>query len=179
VIHDVLNFWFAEGMDKKWFFKDPAFDQAVEEKLLPLYEKACRGELKSWENTAEGCLALCILFDQVPRNLFRNDPKTYATDAVALEIAQSVVIKGWDKPLTQHERIFIYIPYEHSEDLSFQEKSLDLFRALDENSDWYIYAKKHEVIVRRFGRFPHRNNILGRESTAEEIEFLKQPGSSF
>ncbi|WP_419903765.1 DUF924 family protein [Kiloniella sp.] len=179
MIEDVLNFWFAEGMDKKWFFKDPAFDKEVEKRLLPLYDKASRGELKDWENSVQGCLALCILLDQVPRNMFRNDPKTFATDTVALNVAQIVVDKGWDKSLSEQERVFLYLPFEHSEELSHQEKSLELYRELGEKSDWYVYAEKHEVIVRRFGRFPHRNEVLGRESTPEEIEFLKQPGSSF
>ncbi|MEH6630056.1 MAG: DUF924 family protein [Halopseudomonas aestusnigri] len=179
MINDVLNFWFAEGMDKKWFFKDQEFDREVEQKLLPLYEKATLGELKDWENSVEGCLALCILLDQVPRNLFRNNPKTFATDLAALKIAQSVIEKIWDKSLTQRERVFIYLPFEHSEDLSVQQESLSLYRTLDDNSDWYVYAEKHEVIVRRFGRFPHRNEVLGRKNTVEEIEFLKQPGSSF
>ena len=179
MIEEVLNFWFAEDMDRKWYMKDPEFDQEVERRLLPLYEKASRGELKNWEDTVEGCLALCILMDQAPRNLFRDNPKAFATDSSALAIAQLVVTKGWDKSLTQRERSFIYVPFEHSENLSDQEKSLELYRALDERPDWYIYAEKHEVIIRRFGRFPHRNKTLGRESTVEETEFLKQPGSSF
>ncbi|MFD2204297.1 DUF924 family protein [Kiloniella antarctica] len=179
MIKDVLDFWFAEGMEQKWFVKNPEFDREVEEKLFPLYEKACSGELKEWEATAEGCLALCILLDQVPRNLFRNDPKTFATDTAALEIAQSVVAKGWDKSLTDYQRVFLFLPFEHSEDLTVQQRSLDLYRGFGEESTWYDYALKHEVIVRKFGRFPHRNEVLGRESTPEEIAFLKQPGSSF
>ena len=179
VIDDVLDFWLAEGMDRKWFFKDPVFDREVIEKLGPLYERASADELDHWADTAKGCLALCILLDQAPRNLFRNDPKTFATDKKALEIAKKVVNKGWHTELPQRERNFIFLPFEHSEDLAMQEKSLELYQDMDENPDWLIYAQKHEVIIRRFGRFPHRNEVLGRESTSEEIEFLKQPGSSF
>ena len=120
-----------------------------------------------------------ILLDQVPRNLFRSDPKAFATDTKALDIAQSVVAKGWDKSLTDHQRVFLYLPFEHSEDLSVQQTSLNLYRGIGEDSDWYDYALKHEVIVRKFGRFPHRNQVLDRESTPEEVAFLKQPGSSF
>ncbi|WP_245622938.1 DUF924 family protein [Kiloniella litopenaei] len=179
MIDDVLDFWLADGMDRKWFFKDPAFDREVAEKLGPLYERASAGEFDHWAETPKGCLALCILLDQAPRNLFRNDPKTFATDKKALGIAQKAVDKGWHKELPQRERNFILLPFEHSEDLAMQEKSLELYQDMDENPDWLSYAKKHEVIIRRFGRFPHRNKVLGRESTPEEIEFLKQPGSSF
>ncbi|WP_246814228.1 DUF924 family protein [Kiloniella majae] len=179
MIDDVLDFWLADGMDRKWFFKDPEFDREVAEKLGPLYEKASAGELDHWAETAKGCLALCILLDQAPRNLFRNDPKTFATDKKALEIAQKVINKGWHNELPQRERNFILLPFEHSEDLAMQEKSLELYQYMDESPDWLSYAQKHEVIIRRFGRFPHRNEVLGRESTPEEIEFLKQPGSSF
>ncbi|KLN62646.1 membrane protein [Kiloniella spongiae] len=166
-------------MDRKWFFKDPAFDREVAEKLGSLYEQASAGELDHWADTAKGSLALCILLDQAPRNLFRNDSKTFSTDKKALEIAQKTVSKGWHKTLSQRERNFIFLPFEHSEDLAMQEKSLALYQDMDENPDWLTYAQKHEVIIRRFGRFPHRNQVLGRESTPEEIEFLQQPGSSF
>ncbi|WP_218044990.1 DUF924 family protein [Kiloniella spongiae] len=179
MIDDVLDFWLAEGMDRKWFFKDPAFDREVAEKLGSLYEQASAGELDHWADTAKGSLALCILLDQAPRNLFRNDSKTFSTDKKALEIAQKTVSKGWHKTLSQRERNFIFLPFEHSEDLAMQEKSLALYQDMDENPDWLTYAQKHEVIIRRFGRFPHRNQVLGRESTPEEIEFLQQPGSSF
>lgn len=175
----VLDYWFGAGMAERWFVKDPAFDREVRRRLGALYERAILGQLKAWRDHAEGCLALVLLLDQVPRNLFRDDPRAYASDAEALAIAEEALSKGFDRQLPQVRRVFLYLPLEHSEDLAVQERCVELMGALDEQPDWRDYAVKHRDIVARFGRFPHRNAALGRTTTAEEEEFLKQPGSSF
>ncbi|WP_211212110.1 DUF924 family protein [Kiloniella laminariae] len=179
MIEEVLEFWFAEGMDQRWFVKDPEFDALIRDKLLPLYEQAAAGELESWRRDGRGCLALCILLDQAPRNLFRNDPRSFATDGYALQVARDAVSRGWDESLQEEEKVFLYLPFEHSEELEDQRTSLELFAGIGRASGWYSYAVRHEEIIRRFGRFPHRNAVLGRETTPEEAAFLLEPGSSF
>ncbi|MCZ4281835.1 DUF924 domain-containing protein [Kiloniella laminariae] len=179
MIDEVLDFWFAAGMEKRWFVKDPEFDRLIRDKLLPLYQQASAEKLESWRQHGRGSLALCILLDQVPRNLFRNDPRSFATDSYALKVAEQAVAKAWDKTLEEREKVFLYLPFEHSEKLENQEKSLELFAGLGRDSNWYDYAVKHAEIIRRFGRFPHRNAVLGRENTPEEAAFLLEPGSSF
>ena len=176
---DVLAFWFAEGMNERWFKSDEAFDREVRLALKALYEQAAAGRLNDWRESARGALALVILLDQVPRNLFRGDPRAFATDAQALAVTKGALAKGLDQELRQVERMFLYLPLEHCEDLADQELCVQLIGALDENPDWCDYARRHRDIVARFGRFPHRNAVLGRESTPEEAAFLKEPGSSF
>ncbi|HTN27053.1 MAG TPA: DUF924 family protein [Burkholderiales bacterium] len=172
----VLDFWFRGNEERKeWFQKDPAFDDEIRARFLPLYEEAARGALAAWKHSPRECLALIILLDQFPRNMFRGDARTYATDALALDAARHAVAAGYDRALSEVERTFIYLPFEHSENLADQETALRLF-AGHANYEW---ARKHWEIVRRFGRFPHRNAILGRQSTPAEIEFLRQPGSGF
>jgi uncharacterized protein (DUF924 family) len=171
---DVLAFWF--GADPKaWFEKNPAFDEEIRSRFLPLYESAARGELAAWRDEPASCLALVILLDQFPRNLFRGNARAFATDARAREAARVIVARGWDKSMTPEERTFAYLPFEHSEALEDQELSMRLFEG-NPNFEW---ARKHWEIIRRFGRFPHRNAALGRASTPEEIAFLKEPGSNF
>jgi uncharacterized protein (DUF924 family) len=170
----VLDFWFRGNEERKeWFQKDPAFDDEIRARFLPLYEEAARGALAAWKHSPSECLALIILLDQFPRNMFRGDARTYATDALALDAARHAVAAGYDRSLSEIERTFIYLPFEHSENLADQETALRLF-AGHANYEW---ARKHWEIVRRFGRFPHRNAVLGRQSTPAEIEFLGQPGS--
>ncbi len=176
---DVLAYWFAEGMAARWFNADEAFDQEVRQRLLPLYEEAVAGRLERWRQSARGALALVILLDQVPRNLFRGEPRAFATDAQALATTKRALAKGFDQELRQVERVFLYLPLEHCEDLADQELCVRLVGALDENPDWGDYARQHRDVIARFGRFPHRNAILGRETTAEEAAFLREPGSSF
>ena len=176
---DVLAFWFAEGMDARWFKADEAFDQGVREHLLPLYEQAAAGRLDHWQESARGALALVILLDQVPRNLFRGDPRAFATDARALVVTKRALANGVDRELRQVERLFLYLPLEHCEDLADQELCVQLVGALDENPEWRDYARRHRDVIARFGRFPHRNAVLGRETTPEEAAFLQEPGSSF
>jgi uncharacterized protein (DUF924 family) len=176
---DVLEFWFAPGMEKRWFKKDPAFDDEVRRVLLPLHERAAAGQLDDWRRSARGALALIILLDQVPRNLFRGGPRAFATDAKALAVTKRTLQEGLDKTLRQAERMFLYLPLEHCEDLTDQELCVTLAGELDENPEWHDYAVRHRDVVARFGRFPHRNAVLGRETTPEEEAFLKEPGSSF
>lgn len=178
-IDSVLGFWFGEGMQERWFVKDPAFDTEVRGALGAGHVEASRGQLEDWMSSARGCLALCILLDQAPRNLFRDDPRAFASDAQARKVTRHALAEGFHEDLTQQERLFLYLPLEHSENLRDQEDCLRLTQALDEQPSWYDYARMHRDIIARFGRFPHRNEVLGREATAEEAAFLKEPNSSF
>ncbi len=188
---EVVTFWFDETEPKQHFVKDPNFDQLVRDKLGQLHERAVAGVLDAWQDSAIGCLALCVVLDQAPRNMFRDDPRAFASDPKALAVARHAVAQGFDKQLTLRQRTFIYLPFEHAEDRDLQAQSVALFKALHEEAVAqdpqaaeglalaYDYALRHQVIVERFGRFPHRNAVLGRESSAEERTFLSQPGSSF
>lgn len=176
---EILDFWFAEGMAPRWFVRDPAFDDEVRTRLAGWYERAAAGGLDEWRATAMGCVALCILLDQVPRNLFRGQSQAFATDAAARAVAQHAVDHSLDRKLSQAQRLFLYLPFEHSESLADQDESVRLIGALDENPTWKDYAIRHRDVIARFGRFPHRNAALGRTSTAEETAFLATPGSSF
>ena len=176
---DVLGLWFAPGNEAKWFEKDEAFDQAIKGALLPLYERAAAGDLDAWLEDERGCLALCILLDQVPRNLFRGLARAFATDEKARAVTYHVIERGLGQSMTQYERCFLLMPLEHSEDLADQELCCRLMAELGDEPDWLTYAERHREIIARFGRFPHRNEALGRETTAEEAAFLKEPNSSF
>lgn len=178
-IGDVLDFWFADGMSERWFVRDSMFDAEVRRLLNSGHERARDGLLDDWKSTARGCVALCILLDQVPRNLFRDDPRAFATDGRALEVARHALSLGLQSELTQRERLFLYLPLEHSESLEDQQVCVELTRSLDADPSWYEYAVRHREIIERFGRFPHRNAALGRETTAEEATFLAEPNSSF
>jgi uncharacterized protein (DUF924 family) len=167
---DVLDFWFAHQAD--WFRKTDAFDAEVR-RFLPLVENAPR----QWLDNPPECLARIIVLDQFPRNMFRGTARAFATDALALEAARIALKKKFDLQYSREEKIFAYLPLEHSEALSDQALACDLMKPLGEEQ--YRYAVAHRDIIARFGRFPHRNEILGRASTPEEIEFLRQPGSSF
>ncbi len=178
-IRDILGFCFAEGPSCRWFVKDPAFDAEVRARLADLHEMAATGAFDRWRETPAGCLALCILLDQAPRNLFRGDARSYASDTAAREVTRYALARDLDHGLAREQRLFLYLPLEHSENLADQELSVQLFAGLDENPEWLDYAVRHRDIIARFGRFPHRNAVLGRASTPEETEFLTQPGSSF
>jgi len=178
---DVLEFWFAQDR-KAWFAKDPAFDERIRTRFLALYERARSGALAAWTREPKSCLALVIVLDQFPRNLFRDDARAFDTDAAARDAARVLLDQGWDKALAPLERMFAYLPFEHSESLADQDRCLALMTELaahPETADLPRWAEAHLAIIRRFGRFPHRNAALGRESTPEEAEFLKQPGSGF
>jgi uncharacterized protein (DUF924 family) len=180
-IDEVIEFWFSQKPEK-WFIKDAAFDDEIRQKFGSLQAEATAGALDKWRGTPRGDLALQVLLDQFPRNLFRGDARSFATDAKALAIAESMSRDG----LTPLQVMVSLIPYQHAEDLALQNKGIAAYEALAAaNPDDKMlaaaldFAKKHRDIIARFGRFPHRNAIVGRESTPEEIEFLKQPGSSF
>lgn len=184
---EVLRFWFGEpaeygGRLKRWFEKDPAFDGAVRERFLGLHEDIAGGARVSWLTRPAECLARVLVLDQFPRNMFRGSPRAFATDAVALEAAKHAIAQGHERALLPVERLFVYLPFEHAESLEEQERACALcapLAAFPETDDALRFALAHRDIVRRFGRFPHRNAVLGRGGTAEEIEFLKGPGSSF
>lgn len=188
-MNEVLDFWFGRSnspefgkVQKKWFEKNADFDTEILTRFLPQYELAASGKLDTWQDSPKNCLALIVLLDQFPRNMFRETPKAFATDSKALAAAQHAVNNNFDRELLQVEKWFIYLPFEHSENLENQQKSVELFRKLYGKSDidsMIEYAMRHFKIIERFGRFPHRNEILGRETTPEEAEFLKQPGSRF
>ena len=180
----MLDFWFGapdsaeRGRPRKvWFRKSEAFDDQIRGRFLRTWEEAARGALGHWQATPLASLALVIVLDQFPRNMFRGTPQAFSSDALALSAARRLADRGFDRPLATVERAFAYLPFQHAEDLAAQRRSLALFHALD--PEQVGYAKRHYEIIARFGRFPHRNAVLGRESSAEETEFLKQPGSSF
>lgn len=174
----VLDFWFVESSFEQWFQKNDDFDREIKRRFSGLHTDLMGGHRNHWRENMRGCLAEIIVLDQFSRNMFRNDPKSFASDSRAKECLNHLLAQGYDSEMTQVERNFAYLPLEHSEELSDQERSIELFtKNGDENS--LDYAKRHKVIIDRFGRFPHRNAILGRVSTAMEIEFLNEPGSSF
>lgn len=173
---EVLRFWFDEH-SKDWFVKKPDLDAEIRRRFHALYLEAATGRLQDWLDDARECLALVILLDQFARNMFRGEAQAFATDARARAAARVILDHGWDKAMTQAEQLFAYLPFEHSESLEDQDLSCELMK--DFGAEQRRYAERHREIIARFGRFPHRNGILGRESTAAEIEFLKLPGSGF
>lgn len=188
-IAEILEFWFGTPDDpswgrncEAWWRKDADFDDDIRRCFLATHEVAARGDLDSWTGTAAGSLALLILLDQFPRNLFRGEARTYDTDAKARAVAQAALDRGFEDGLTETHRWFLYMPFQHSERLDDQLHSLTLYDRLSEdgdNANTKKSAQRHYEIVVRFGRFPHRNAVLGRASTEEELAFLKEPDSSF
>lgn len=172
----VLRFWFDEHA-KDWFARNVDFDARIRERFLPLHEAAAAGRLAPWRAAPRNCLALVLLLDQFPRNMFRGAARAFASDALARAAARTLLERGWDKAMTRSEQLFAYLPFEHSESLEDQDLSCTLMKPF--GPEQYRYARRHRDIIRRFGRFPHRNDILGRPSTPAEIEFLKSPGSRF
>ncbi len=188
-VEAILGFWFQSpespnyGQPQEfWFIKNPKIDEEIRTQFLADYEQAAKGKLENWQHSPLSCLALILLLDQFSRNLFRGTPQAFATDSQALKVAQFAVASGYDRELLPVQRWFIYLPFEHAEDLQIQYQSVALFEQLrthEASADAIDYAIRHCQVIEQFGRFPHRNAILGRESTSEEVEFLKQPGSSF
>jgi uncharacterized protein (DUF924 family) len=170
---EVLDFWFSEDSETHWFAPTSAFDQEIRRRFAERFAQAASGELRSWEESPEGCVALCILLDQMPRNMFRGSPRAFATDAKALAIAERAVSRGFDCDLSPEHKQFLYLPFLHSEGLANQLRALALFEAAGLRES-LAYVKDHLALIRRFGRFPHRNAILGRTSTPEELKFLAQ-----
>lgn len=174
----VLQFWFFELTEKDWFRKDEALDQTITERFEGLLQAAGACELYDWRRTPDGRLAEIIVLDQFSRNIYRDKPKSFSQEALALALAQEAVAMGADMALPVSQRAFLYMPYMHSESLLIHEQAMKLFQqtGLENNLN---FEKRHLAILERFGRYPHRNAILGRQSTPEEVEFLAQPGSSF
>ncbi|PSN14386.1 DUF924 domain-containing protein [filamentous cyanobacterium CCP5] len=186
----ILNFWFGDPEDpeygqqrKAWFQKDPGFDAEIRQQFLSDYERAAAGEYDVWQSQPRSCVALILLLDQFPRNLFRNSSQAFATDAKALSVAQYAVAQGFDRQLIPAERMFVYLPFEHCEELAQQDRCVQLFEQLmvdaPEFESTLDYALRHREVIDRFGRFPHRNEVLERDTTPAEAEFLQQPGSRF
>ncbi len=174
----VLRFWFEEIEHDQWWSADPDFDQVIWERFSAVHRAATRGELSHWRKLAAGRLAEVIALDQFSRNMYRGTARAFAADPVALVLAQEAVAGAHDQALTRHGRLFLYMPFMHSESALVHETALQLFQTLGlkNNLDFEL---RHKAIIDRFGRYPHRNALLGRESTEEEIQFLELPGSSF
>ncbi|WP_321350042.1 DUF924 family protein [Halopseudomonas oceani] len=175
---EVLAFWFAELRPAQWWQKDPALDELIRSRFGDLHERAVRGELMNWRGTALGRLAEIIVLDQFSRNIWRDTPRAFAADGMALVLAQEAVTEGADQPLPVKWRAFLYMPFMHSESLRMHEQATKLFSTpgLEDN---LRFEQRHREIIERFGRYPHRNAILGRPSTAEEVAFLRTKGSAF
>ena len=174
----VIKFWFEETGPKFWWKNDSDFDQLIAKRFEIAHHMATQGALTSWRETPLGRLAEIIILDQFSRNLYRDSPLAFACDEQALALAQAAIQAKADEELETRQKAFLYLPFMHSESREVHETALTLFEAPGLESN-YDFELKHKVIIDRFGRYPHRNEILGRESTQEEIEFLKQPGSSF
>jgi len=175
---DILKFWFEEINQSQWWEKDACFDKLIIERFSDIYAKTIRCEFYEWRENAKGRLAEIIVLDQFSRNMFRDSAQSFSHDSLALALAQEAVRVGADKELKPVMRSFLYMPFMHSESLKIHEVAIDLFQRNDLQNN-LEFELKHKQIIERFGRYPHRNQILGRESTKEEVEFLKQPGSSF
>jgi uncharacterized protein (DUF924 family) len=201
-INEIHTFWFHGISDatpinkdempfKKWFVKDRRTDEEIKNHFESTLLKAAEGGCGDWEKTEAGTLSLILMFDQFSRNIYRNSPRMFAFDPQALALCQDMIEEGKDRKMMLIERVFLYLPLEHSEEISYQEVSLRKFASLAEESKHvnpantayyeytFNYAQRHYDIIKRFGRFPHRNRVLGRVSTKEEEDFLKQPGSGF
>ncbi len=175
---DILHFWFEELTPKQHFAKDAALDAAIASRFTGTLEAAARCELYAWRSTASGRLAEILVLDQFSRNIFRDTPRAFAQDALALVLAQELVASGQDQALSVVQRSFAYMPYMHSESPAIHEEALRVF-AQPGLQNQLNFAQRHKAIIDRFGRYPHRNAVLGRASSAPEIAFLSEPGSSF
>ena len=167
----ILSYWYSERMKKYWFRSTPEIDTEIRDKFEALWEKSAKGELDHWAETAEGALALVIILDQFPLNMFRNQSKSFQTEQMSVQVARRAIEKKLDTQLPKNQIAFLYMPLMHSENLKDQNISVRLFEqtGLDDNTR---FAKHHRGIIQQFGRFPHRNSILNRKSTSEELEYL-------
>ena len=175
---DIIHFWFQELTQKQWFLKDLEVDKLIGQRFRSLNQQAQAGELYSWRQEPMGRLAEIIVLDQFSRNLYRDSGLAFAGDAMALALAQEAIHHGLDKAMDTTQKQFLYMPFMHSESAAIHVQAEALFASLG-NDNTLNFELRHKAIIDRFGRYPHRNVILGRESTAEELEFLTQPGSSF
>ena len=168
---DILDFWFSESMRAKWFASTPQLDAAIKAQFERVWEAAMRGELDDWQNIPDGCLALVIILDQLPLNMFRGTAKSFSSEAKSRDVARRAIDQGFDKKIDAARLAFLYLPFMHSENLADQDLSVQLFETAGLKNN-LRFAQHHREIVRRFGRFPHRNVILGRASTPEENDYL-------
>lgn len=173
---ELLDFWYSEAVRPRWFDSTPELDSAIKERFEALWRQGAAGELSSWEATPEGALALVILLDQLPLNMYRGSPEAFSTEQLAVAVTKRAIEQGYDKLIEKDRRMFLFLPLMHSEHPDDQDLSVQAFAAagLNDNLRW---AEHHRDIVRRFGRFPHRNAILGRQSTSAELEYLGSPGA--
>lgn len=177
---EIIHFWFDETMPQQWFQKNEDFDRVIRDRFLVTYQMAKDGLCDGWMEDADGSLALCVVLDQFPRNMFRNTAHAFATDGKALRVARLALRRGFDQMLPPVRRGFLYLPFEHSEAIEDQRQSVALYAAMkDEQPVSYEYALRHQDLIERFGRFPHRNALLGRPSTEAEKLYLSQPGAGF
>ena len=174
----VINFWFSEIEPKQWWQKNETFDAKIQNQFGGLHKQARAGELFQWRETASGSLAEIIILDQFSRNMYRGQAESFAYDSQALTLAQIAISKGFDLELSEEKRAFLYMPFMHSESQLIHKEAIKLYELLG-NPNNLEFEHKHKAIIDRFGRYPHRNDILKRDSTLEEIEFLKQPNSRF
>ncbi len=175
----ILHFWFGNNNQDKWFNKDPKFDQEIRKNFLPIYQAAISRKLEHWLDQDDSTLALIIILDQFPRNMFRDKKEMYASDELALYYTKLALEKNYDQNLSDHEKLFLYMPLMHSENLDDQKLCISLLKKNTSLKESLNFAKMHHDIIEKFGRFPHRNKILGRESSEAELKFLNQPNSSF
>ncbi len=175
---EIISFWFEEAQSKQWWIKDPAFDKMIQNRFGSIHHQASHCELYSWRQEPLGRLAEVIILDQFSRNIYRNHAKAFNQDPLALALSQEAIASNAQNLLNPTQKAFLYMPWMHSESKTIHEKALQLYSepGLEFNLD---FEKKHKAIIDRFGRYPHRNPILGRKSTEEEIKFLKEPDSSF
>ena len=178
MIEEVLSFWFEQNGPEQWWTRDPRFDAEIRSRFGSLHGRAVLGELHGWRDTPEGRLAEIVVLDQFSRNLYRDDGRAFAADGMALALAQEAVRVGADQAVPPVRRPFVYMPYQHSESPQIHEEAMRLFERL-EDPESLDFERRHKAIIDRFGRYPHRNEVLGRPSTDEEIAFLREPGSSF
>ncbi len=176
---DVLAYWFSPRTARHWFRSGHELDRPVRARFRGLHRVAASGRLADWLETPAGALALSIVLDQFPRNIYRDTPDAFATDALAREVADAAIARGHDRAAPVPRRLFFYLPFEHSEDLADQERAIALFRARCNLFDYIDYAERHRDVIARFGRFPHRNPLLGREHTPEEKAWLESRDTPF
>jgi uncharacterized protein (DUF924 family) len=178
-IDDILAFWFSERAQALWFEKSDDFDAEITATFEATHKAALAGDLDGWADTAEGALALMVLLDQFPRNMYRGSPRSFAADAKAREIARLSLKRGHDMAIDLDRRTFFYLPFEHSEDIGDQDLSVRLFRERSGRERNIEFAEAHRDVIRQFGRFPHRNKVLGRPNTPEEEKYLEGPDAGW